>query len=128
MKQMHKWKAMLERARRIPLGISLSAMILLSLTPPAGATERSFNSTLSRVWSLADGRIVLQPSSGSTACVDTGSPQSYYLAPGQGSMTTERLKNIPAVAMAGIATGKTFAIYFDDATGYCYITKLVFID
>lgn len=103
-------------------------MTLLSMTLPANATEQSFNSTLSKVWSLADGRIILQTSTSTALCGDTGSPQSYWIAPGQGSMTTDGLKNILAVAMTGVALGKTFGIHFDDATAYCYITKLEFID
>jgi hypothetical protein len=128
MKQPQKWKTAHKCTRRIQLGVSLLAMTLLSMTLPANATERSFNSTLSKVWSLADGRLILQTSLSSSWCTGSGSPQSYYLAPGQGSMTTDGLKNILAVAMTGIALGKTFGVHFDDTTAYCYITKLEFID
>lgn len=128
MKQAKKCKTAAKSSGRMRLAVSMLAMTLSSMTLPANA-ETSFNSTLSKVWSLADGRIILQPSVNNTQCSDTGSPKSYWMATGPAPlMSADGLKNTLAVAMAGIAMGKTFAIYFDETSPYCYITKLVLID
>ena len=101
---------------------------VLSLATPVFAANVGHSAHLIRINSLGDGRVVLQFDVDNGACLDTNSPEGYYLAAGQNGITADGLKNIMATAMLTYSQGKMLSFYFDSSTAYCYVGQVTLVD
>lgn len=91
------------------------------------AAETWKTSTVSRLMPLWSGEIQVSIVDDSAACTNANVPKRYLLAVG-GTMTADGVKNIYASLLYAAAADKQVALYFDDATSSCTITRVMVIN
>jgi len=117
---------------RIKLNTALRiAIACAGLAFGASASAAVTSSTTGRITSLvtlATGDFLISMDVDNTSCPSTENPKHYYLRAGQEAVTPEANTNIISAAMLGYSLGKKVTVWFDGATGYCFIGQLSVAD
>lgn len=108
-----------------PFRCAIAIGLLALSTLPATAADVWHSGTITHVYPLAEGSVVVSMSSDSASCTSASAPDYYYIQVGQNGVTAEGLRNMLATVLAAFAMGKTVSINFSDATAQCYINRLV---
>ena len=104
--------------------LAISSAFVLAIPTVSGAAEISLNATITTVYPLSDGSVIITFSAQSPSCTNGSSPKYHYISVGYNGVTQPGLKNLFAVAMLAFSTGKVVAVYFDDSTPNCFINRI----
>lgn len=108
------------------IGSVLATLCLGAIASVASATEVNLFTHVLRVHPLADGSIVLMMTTDSPSCTSTATPNKHYtIKVGQNGVSADGLRAMQATAMTAVATGYRLTIYFDDATSFCYVNRIL---
>ena len=107
------------------IGRAFLIMLLWFGIGAANAEVTSFTSKITAVYPLANGRVVLNFSDQPPACTGQGNPKYFYLEVGQQGVTEKGFNNIYAAALTAATTGSSVSVFFDNASQYCYINRMV---
>lgn len=101
------------------------AVLATMMTATAGAAEIQVSSTLYAVYPLHNGAFALMFNDTIASCSSTANPKRFYVKVEHASMTVEGAKQIYAAALFALAAEKVVWFVFDDATGDCYVNRLM---
>lgn len=104
----------------ICLGVTLASFASQSF-----ATEQSFLTSVTRVQPENMGAVDFSFADEHANCTNANSPKRYRIKAGQNGATADAVKNIFAAVMFAASADKQIRVYFDDATSFCYITKVL---
>lgn len=107
------------------IGRALLVIFLWFGVTAANAGVTSFTSKITAIYPLANGRVVLNFNDQPAACTGSGTPKYFYLEVGQQGVTDKAFNNIYAAALTAATTGSNVSVFFDDASQYCYINRMV---
>jgi hypothetical protein len=108
-------------------GVAFVAALLLA-TLQASAAETWHTSRIRWVYPQADGQtFVLVFQENAPSCPSASTPKYQYVAVGQNGVTAEGLKQLLSVSLSAAAQGLTVQVAFDNATGACYVNRLLVI-
>lgn len=104
--------------------ISISALAGVAST--AHAADVWFTSTLAYVYPQGDGGFVLVFNDASPDCLHAS--QYHYVRVNQNGVTEEGKRMMYAAALSAKVSGSRLTIFFDPASGSCYVSKLRMLD
>jgi hypothetical protein len=119
---LEKGSRMLSYHRRAAIAFAACA---LGFAVPATATDWWWTSTLSKVYPLQDGSVVLIFAADSPNCPAAGPGKYHYIAVGSNGVTSDGLKAMLATSLTAFAAGRQVTINFSDSSPTaCYINRL----
>ena len=104
--------------------LAISSAFVLAIPTVSGAAETWLSATITAVYPLSDGSVVITFSAQSPSCTNGGSPKYHFLSVGYNGVTQPGLKNLFTVAMLAFSMGKVVAVNFDDSTPNCFINRI----
>jgi len=88
------------------------------------AQAKWHTSKVSKVYPLADGRVIVKFQSDHPNCTNNNNPKYYYLGVGVNGVTEGGFKNMYSVLLTAGASGKDVTINFDSSSSGCDINRL----
>jgi len=100
------------------------AIMFSVVVGPAYAVNTWINgTTITGVQVEEDGGVILYlPSNSDPDCLEGG--KLFYVALNQNNMSAEGLKNILALSLVALTTGKQISILYEESTPNCYVKQV----
>lgn len=111
--------------KQVLVAVISAVMAMTLIAPAAEATAVWQISRVKYVYPLSDGTFIIALIDNPPSCTNTANPKYLLVSAGQNGVTADAVKNMLATTLTAFALDAQLQVNFDDATGNCFVNRIV---